>query len=93
MRQPTMAILLLAAAINASNASAANTDLASKIDRYIAPFVAGNNFPGVILIGRGDSILVNKAYGMANYELRVPNTTRSRFHIASLTKMFTAVNQ
>ena len=46
MRQPTMAILLLAAAINASSATAANADLASKIDRYIAPFVAGNNFPG-----------------------------------------------
>ncbi len=64
--------------------------LAAKIDAYIRPFLEGDNFPGVILVARGDAILFSKAYGMANYELRVANTPRSRFHLASLTKMFTA---
>ena len=64
--------------------------LAAKIDAYIRPFAESNNFPGAILVARGDDILFSKAYGMANYELRVANTSRTRFHLASLTKMFTA---
>ena len=64
--------------------------LAARIDAYIRPFVEGENFPGAILVARGDDILFSKAYGMANYELKVPNTPRHRFHLASLTKMFTA---
>ena len=64
--------------------------LAAKIDAYIRPFVESENFPGAILVARGDEILFSKAYGMANSELRVPNTPRQRFHLASLTKMFTA---
>ncbi|MDP9227163.1 MAG: beta-lactamase family protein [Actinomycetota bacterium] len=64
--------------------------LAAKIDAYIRPFVESENFPGAILVARGDDILFSKAYGMANYELKVPNSPRHRFHLASLTKMFTA---
>jgi CubicO group peptidase (beta-lactamase class C family) len=64
--------------------------LASRIDAYIKPFVEGNNFPGAILVARGDDVVFSKAYGMANYEWNVPNTTRSRFHLASLSKMYTA---
>lgn len=64
--------------------------LADKIDAYIRPFAESNNFPGAILVARGDNILFSKAYGMANYELKVANTSRTRFHLASLTKMFTA---
>jgi CubicO group peptidase (beta-lactamase class C family) len=64
--------------------------LAARIDAYIRPFVESNNFPGAILVARGDNILFSKAYGMANYELKVASTPRTRFHLASLTKMFTA---
>jgi CubicO group peptidase (beta-lactamase class C family) len=64
--------------------------LAAKIDAYIRPFVESNNFPGAILVARGDDILFSKGYGMTNYELNVANTPRTRFHLASLTKMFTA---
>ena len=51
--------------------------LAAKIDAYIRPFVEGNNFPGAILVARGDAILFSKAYGMASHEQRVPNTPRT----------------
>jgi CubicO group peptidase (beta-lactamase class C family) len=64
--------------------------LVSQIDAYIQPFVAGNNFPGAILVARGDEVVFSKAYGMANYELKVANTPNSRFHLASVSKMFTA---
>lgn len=83
-------LLGLAAPSGAAMRSAPDARLAAKIDAYIRPFVDGNNFPGAILVARGDDILFSKAYGMANYELRVANTPRHRFHLASLTKMFTA---
>jgi CubicO group peptidase (beta-lactamase class C family) len=85
-------LLLLGSAawLPAALRQAPDAKLAAKIDSYVRPFLEGDNFPGVILVARGDGILFNKAYGMANYELKVANTTRSRFHLASLTKMFTA---
>jgi CubicO group peptidase (beta-lactamase class C family) len=33
---------------------------------------------------------MRESYGMANYELSVPNSPRTRFHIASVSKAFTA---
>ncbi len=65
-------------------------DLAAKLDAYVQPYVAGNNFSGAILISAKGKILFEKAYGMANYELAVPNSPQTRFHIASISKSFTA---
>jgi CubicO group peptidase (beta-lactamase class C family) len=44
----------------------------------------------VILVRQNGQVQFHKAYGRANYELGVPNTPESRFHIASVTKAFTA---
>jgi uncharacterized protein (TIGR03067 family) len=64
--------------------------LEARVDAYFAPYVTSREFSGVILIARGDDILLRKAYGMANYELDVPNAPETKFRIASLTKSFTA---
>lgn len=48
-------------------------------------------FNGSILIAKGEKILVNKAYGMANYEHNIKNSSDTKFRIASLTKQFTAM--
>lgn len=64
--------------------------LERRIDRFVQPYVASNNFTGVILVRRGGRVRLEKGYGMADYELGVPNSSRSRFHIASVTKAFTA---
>lgn len=63
-----------------------------RVDAYLAPFVKGNNFLGAVLIAQGDLILVNRAYGKASYELNVPNSPETRFHIASVSKPFTAAS-
>jgi len=65
-------------------------DLAAKIDAYLKPFVESNNFIGIVRVSRGERVLFEKGYGMANYELRVPNGAETRFHIASVSKAFTA---
>ncbi|MEK7725319.1 MAG: serine hydrolase, partial [Acidobacteriota bacterium] len=40
---------------------------------------------------KNGSPIVSKGYGMANYELNVPNTSKTVFSIASITKQFTAM--
>ena len=62
----------------------------TRIDSFLEPYLATNNFTGVVLVARGDSVLLEKGYGLANPELGAANSPRSRFHIASVTKAFTA---
>ncbi len=65
-------------------------DLARRVDAYVMPYVRSNNFSGAILVAKGGEILFRKAYGMANVELSVPNTPETRFHVASVSKSWTA---
>jgi len=63
---------------------------AAAIDAYLRPFVETNNFSGVVYASRGDQDLFQQGYGLASYEHGVPNTLQTRFHIASVSKSFTA---
>jgi CubicO group peptidase (beta-lactamase class C family) len=87
LRGPLAAFLILAAC---ASLSGQDRDLERRVDNYLAPYVKGNNFIGAVLIAKGDRILVKRAYGEASYELQVPNTPATRFHIASISKPFTA---
>jgi CubicO group peptidase (beta-lactamase class C family) len=46
---------------------------------------------GAVLVSRGGEVLFEKAYGFASRQLHVPNTLDTRFHIASVSKMFIAM--
>jgi len=89
VRQKLVAIGVLAVVLGLA-AQADSQNLAAKINAYLKPFVEENNFVGIIHISRGDSVLFQQGYGLANYELNVPNEPETRFHIASITKAFTA---
>ncbi|TDF99881.1 class A beta-lactamase-related serine hydrolase [Paenibacillus piri] len=43
-----------------------------------------------MLITRHNKVLYEKSFGMASMQLHVPNTKHTKFHIASVTKMFIA---
>jgi len=64
--------------------------LEARVEAYVEPYVRSNNFSGVVLLAREGKVVLRKGYGMANYELGVPNTPESKFHIASVSKSFTA---
>jgi CubicO group peptidase (beta-lactamase class C family) len=49
------------------------------------------NFSGAILISQDGEVVFEQAYGFASRQLNVPNTLTTKFHIASLTKMFIAM--
>ena len=65
-------------------------DTAARIRAYLSPFVKTGNLTGAVLVGRKDEILFEQAFGMADYEWQVPNSLKTRFHIASISKVFTA---
>ena len=47
---------------------------------------------GAILVAKGDSILVQIAFGLADIEERSANTVATNFRLASVTKQFTAMS-
>lgn len=49
-----------------------------------------NDFAGTVLITRNDSILLKKAYGLADYEWGINSTLDTKFSLASVSKQFTA---
>lgn len=49
------------------------------------------DFSGAILVSQDGDVHFERAYGFASRQLNVPNTLETKFHIASLTKMFIAM--
>lgn len=64
--------------------------VASEIEKRAAALAAEDSFSGVILVAKDDKILVNRAYGLADQQWRVPNRSDTAFHLGSVGKMFTA---
>lgn len=62
-----------------------------RVNNYLEEYLAFENFSGSILISRDSNIIVEKSLGMANYEYLIPNTYKTKYRIASLSKAFTAV--
>ena len=50
-----------------------------------------HSFSGTILVSQDGEVLFEKAYGFASRQLNVPNVLETKFHIASVTKMFIAM--
>jgi CubicO group peptidase (beta-lactamase class C family) len=70
--------------------SESDSDIETKVDAYVKPYIDAGGFSGAILMAKNGRIMLEKGYGMANYELDVPNTPQTKFHIASVSKTFTA---
>jgi len=63
----------------------------AQADEHIAAYVELKKFSGSVLIAKDNEVLLNKGYGMANYEHDVPNMPYTKFRIGSVTKQFTAM--
>src|SRR6267378_3116137 len=91
LRLPLLLSLFISAGAIAQEPIAVDGSLAARVDAYVKPYVESNNFSGSLLIAKAGKIVLSRGYGMANYELSVPNSSHTRFHLASLSKTFTAV--
>ena len=63
----------------------------SEIETYLTEIAKLKSFSGTVLISIKDKVILNKGFGMANYEHHIPNTSNSVHRLASLTKPFTAM--
>jgi len=75
----------------ALRASAGEQDTA-RMEQVIQSHVSAGTFMGTVLVARDGAVVLDKAYGMANLELEVPNTTATKFRLGSITKQFTAAS-
>jgi CubicO group peptidase (beta-lactamase class C family) len=64
--------------------------LAAKVDRIFRPYARADGPGAVVLVGRGDQILLQRAYGQADLERGVPLAVDSVLDIGSTSKQFTA---
>ncbi len=65
--------------------------VAANAEEYMNAAHKLGHFSGSVLIARDGRPIISKGFGMANYELSVPNTPQTVFRIGSITKQFTAM--
>ena len=65
-------------------------DIHDKISEYLESYTKLWSFSGSIIAINDGEILFKKAYGYANIEHKVKNTTETKYRIWSITKQFTA---
>ena len=65
-------------------------DASSKIHALFTDYFGANKFSGYVYIRSNDSIILDKAYGMADFEKGISNTAQTKFDLASITKQFTS---
>jgi CubicO group peptidase (beta-lactamase class C family) len=87
----TRSVLALLLLFLSSAAEDQTQDKAERLRRYLETTALNGHFSGAVLVARNGKPLVAKAYGLANAEHQVPNTTKTKFRIGSVTKQFTAV--
>jgi CubicO group peptidase (beta-lactamase class C family) len=76
----------------------ANILQAQQLDAFVQQYTTQgkslgirSNFNGVVLVAKNNNIILNKAYGFANFKTKEPLTSNSKFLIGSLTKPFVAL--
>lgn len=82
-------LLTIAIAALAQTSSAQTPD---RFRRVLQPYVDAQMFMGSVLVAKNGKVLFSKSYGMADLEWNVPNSSTTRFNIASMTKQFTAAS-
>ena len=66
-------------------------EISEKIDQLINSYYQNGIFNGAVLVSQKGKIIYKKAFGIADRDWNIPNTTDTKFKIASLSKAFTAL--
>jgi CubicO group peptidase (beta-lactamase class C family) len=73
----------------ADTRAASDEEIKKRLDDYLSR-LAQFGFSGAVLVARGDQIIFNKGYGVADRQKRILNTAATVFSTGSITKQFTA---
>jgi CubicO group peptidase (beta-lactamase class C family) len=82
--------LTLAVLIGGCALDAFGVDPAREIDRVMQARFEAKDFNGVVLVARDGHVIYERGLGFANMEWRIPNDSRTKFELGSITKQFTA---
>lgn len=66
-------------------------EMVAEIRRQVERRAAEGRFSGVVLVAKDDKVLLQLARGMADQSSKTANSLDTKFHLASVGKMFTAV--
>lgn len=64
---------------------------AHRVEALVAPHAEAGLFSGIVLVARGDQVVLERGFGFADREHRVPNDSRTRFGVGSIEKLVTGV--
>jgi len=88
---PAFLTVLLVLALVSVASQAPPKDKALRIDQVVSHYKKLGYFNGAILVSDHGKVIYSKGVGEANMQTHMPNTPRTRFGIASITKQFTAL--
>jgi D-alanyl-D-alanine carboxypeptidase len=66
-------------------------EMVREISRRVGAAARRDEFSGVVLVAKGERTIFHRAYGLADRSWGIPNRLDTRFNLASMNKMFTAV--
>lgn len=65
-------------------------DHRARMEQVVQYYSSSKQFMGTVLVARDRALLLNKGYGFANLEWKIPNSLNTKFRLGSVTKQFTA---
>lgn len=66
-------------------------DAMARVDAYLQRWHDVGRLNGVVLVARGDDVLYERGFGLANREWEIPNAPDTKFDIGSISKQFTMI--
>lgn len=75
----------------ASRPKLSEIDMLKEMDERLQRMTAADEFSGAVLVGHNGKAIFKKAYGLASRAWQIPNQVDTKFNLASMGKMFTAV--
>ena len=84
-----ISIILIAGVLLLLLGRDSHNDLKGTIPEQLDQYLTKEQFQGVVLVQKDDEVVFKKGYGLAAPDL--PNTPSTHYHIASLSKTFTAI--
>jgi CubicO group peptidase (beta-lactamase class C family) len=95
-----LSLLILFGVLAACSAATTATDtpssvsdqsLPSRLETFLTKRSKESGFSGSVLVAREGRVLLSNGYGEADRDKKIPNTAKTKFRIASITKQFTAM--
>lgn len=88
----TMVDLFDAPAKPTAGAKLTRPELVRQLSAYVDRLASRGIFSGAVLLADAQGVLYQNAKGMADLRFQVPNNVETRFNLASMNKMFTAIS-